>query len=450
MVMTEIPPTSGPTKAASLAARLPFYYGWLVIAVAFVTMALAVNSRTSFSLFFPTILDEFGWSRGVTAGVFSAGSFSVVVMGPVFGALMDRFGPRLVVSLGACSVALGLILATHATSPVEFYATLGLMVVGGSAAASYLGHSMFLANWFVRRRGLAVGIAFSGVGVGAILVLPWLQGVIDQSGWRQACLALALIVVVVVIPLNLLVPRLRPEVLGLAADGGTPVDDHGAEPSAAAAVVDRAWAETDWTLRRAVRTARFWWVVAAYFTSLFAWYAVQVHQTKFFIDVGFGADLAAKALGLVGLFGVVGLIGLGALSDRIGREWGWTLALSGFMVCYLALIAISFAPSLPLLLVSVAGQGLLGYGLAGLYGVIASDIFAGSRFATVFAVLGLGGNLGAASGPWLMGLSFDMSGSYVPAFTLCLGLCCVSIACIWMAAPRKVRLVAGQARRRAA
>ncbi len=433
-------------KPASLAARLPFYYGWLVIAVAFVTMAVAVNARTSFSLLFPTILDEFGWRRGVTAGVFSAGSMSVVVLGPAFGVLMDRFGPRLVISMGAGSVALGLVLATHAASPGEFYATLGLMVVGASAAASYLGHSMFLANWFVRRRGLAVGIAFSGVGVGAIVVLPWLQTVIDSAGWRQACLALALIVVVVLIPLNLLVPRLKPENLGLAADGAAPGEDHEARQKAAT-VVDRAWAETDWTLRRAIRTARFWWVFAAYFTSLFACYAVQVHQTKFFIDVGYGADLAATALGLVGLCGIVGLIGLGALSDRIGREWGWTIALAGFVVCYLALIAISIAPSLPLLFVVVAGQGLLGYGLAGLYGVIASDIFAGSRFATVFAVLSLGGNMGAASGPWFMGLSFDLSGSYLPAFAVCAGLSCLSIACIWMAAPGKVRLVAGRVSR---
>jgi MFS family permease len=435
-------------KPASLAARLPFYYGWLVIAVAFVTMAVAVNARTSFSLLFPTILDEFGWGRALTAGVFSVGSMSVIVMGPAFGVLMDRFGPRLVVSLGACSVALGLVLATRATSAVDFYATLGLMVVGGSAAASYLGHSMFLANWFVRRRGLAVGVAFSGVGVGAIFVLPWLQTVIDSAGWRQACLALALIVVVVLIPLNLLVPRLRPEVLGLAADGAAPGGDQDSERSPADAVVDRSWAETDWTLRRAIRTGRFWWIFAAYFTSLFAWYAVQVHQTKYFIDVGFGADLAAKALGLVGFFGIVGLIGLGALSDRIGREWGWTIALAGYFVCYLALIAISFAPSLPLLFVVVLGQGLFGYGLAGLYGVIASDVFVGSRFATVFAVLGLGGNLGAASGPWFMGLSFDLSGSYLPAFTVCAGMSCLSIACIWMAAPGKVRLVAGVARRR--
>ncbi len=432
---------------ASLATRLPFYYGWLVIAVAFVTMAVAVNARTSFSLLFPTILDEFGWGRGVTAGVFSAGSLSVVVLGPAYGALMDRFGPRLVVSLGAGLVALGLVLATHAVSPAGFYATLGLMVVGGSAAASYLGHSMYLANWFVRRRGLAVGLAFSGVGVGAIVVLPWLQTVIDAAGWRQACLALALIVVVAVIPLNLLVPRLRPEVLGLAADGAVPDADH--EPGhGAATVVDRPWADTDWTLRRAARTGRFWWIFGAYFTSLFAWYAVQVHQTKFLLDVGFSADVAAAALGLVGLFGVAGLIGLGALSDRIGREWGWTIALAGFFVGYLALIAISFVPSLTLLVIAAAGQGLLGYGLGGLYGVVASDVFASSRFATVFSVLGLGGSLGAASGPWLTGWSFDLSGSYLPAFAAGAALSLLSIVCIWMAAPRKVRLVAGMARHR--
>ena len=431
-------------------ARLPFYYGWVVIAVAFVTMAIAVNARTSFSLLFPPILDEFGWDRGVTAAAFSVGFLATAVLGPFFGVLMDRFGPRLVVPLGTAIVALGFYSATLVSSPIGLYATLGLLVVGGSVAMSYLGHSMFLPNWFVKRRGLAVGIAFSGVGVGAIVILPWLQSVIEATGWRDACLVLAVLLLVVLVPLNAVLQRHRPESIGLEPDGAGRRGDPASDRPPPDPVVDRVWAETEWTLRRAARTARFWWIFAGYFTALFVWYAVQVHQTKYFIDSGFGADVAAMALALVGLFGIAGQIGIGALSDRIGREWAWTIALSGYAVCYLALLLLEFAPSLPLLYVIVAAQGLLGYGLASMYGVISVDVFAGRRFATIFSVLGLGGNFGAAAGPWLAGDIFDRTGSYAPAFSLCAALSVGSIFCMWMAAPRKVRLVAGQAARRAA
>ena len=88
----------------------------------------------------------------------------------------------------------------------------------------------------------------------------------------------------------------------------------------------------DWTVRRALRTARFWWIAIGYFCGLFSWYAVQVHQTKYLIDIGFSASTAAWALGVVSLVAVPGQIALGQLSDRIGREWVWTIGNGGFVL----------------------------------------------------------------------------------------------------------------------
>ena len=189
--------------------------------------------------------------------------------------------------------------------------------------------------------------------------------------------------------------------------------------------------------------------MAAYFTALFAWYSVLVHQTVFLIEKGFDSQLAATALGLVGLFGIVGQIAIGALSDRIGREWAWTISLLGYVACYFSLLELSNTPSLLLLYFMVGVQGLLGFGLASIYGAVTAEIFAGPRFATIFALAGFGGNFGAGAGPWITGYIFDSTGSYKMAFWLCIAMSLASIFCIWMAAPRKVRLVAGQAARRA-
>jgi MFS family permease len=427
--------------------RLPFFYGWLIVAVVFVSMGIGVNARTAFSLLFPPILDEFRWERAVTAGAFSFGFLVSAIMSPLLGRMMDRVGPRAVMELGVGLMAAGLLLAPLTTQPWHLYATLGVLVGGGSVCLGYSGQSLFLPYWFVRRRGLATGIAFAGVGIGSIVLLPALQLVIEGVGWRTACWSLGLLVLVVLAPINLLL-RKRPEDIGLQPDGD-------AAPTAAAAakpsnVVDAAWAAVDWTLWRAMLTARFWWIAFGYFCGLYAWYAVQVHQTKYLIEIGFSPAVAAWALGLVSLLGIPGQIALGHISDRIGREWVWTVGMVGFSVCYLALLLLQAFPNIILLYVMVAAQGALGYGLTSVFAAIVAEIFQGKHYGTIFGTVMLAAIAGGGLGPWATGALFDIYGNYTVAFLIGVGASIVSALAIWMAAPRRVRAVAGQVHRLAA
>jgi MFS family permease len=421
--------------------RLPFYYGWVIVAIAFVTMGIAVSVRTAFSLLFPPILDEFGWDRGLAAGAFSFGFLVSAVFSPAVGLLMDRLGPKFVIEMGVVLMTAGLLLATAIEKPWQLYLSLGLLVGAGANCMSYTAQSLFLPNWFVRRRGLALGIAFSGVGVGALLLLPWLQTVIQQQGWRASCWAMGILAIVVLGPINLLVWR-RPQDVGLLPDG-TASCDAGRQQQRASNVVDPAWAATEWTLRRAVLTSRFWWIAIGYFFALFAWYAVQVHQTKYLIEIGFGPMEAAWALGLVSVVGIPGQVALGALSDRIGREWVWTAGCLGFAVCYAALIGLEGNPTRILLYVMVASQGLLGYALTSVMGPIAAEIFEGPHYGAVFGTLTIALIGGGAAGPWATGVVHDLTGSYKLAFAGAIGCCAISAIAIWLAAPRKVRLVPG-------
>ncbi len=421
------------------------FYGWVIVAVVFVTMAVGVNARTAFSLLFPPILDEFGWERGVTAGAFSFGFLVSAGLSPSLGRLMDRRGPRVVMEMGVALMAAGLLLAPLAREPWHLYATLGVLVGGGSVVLGYTGQALFLHNWFVRRRGLAMSVAFSGVGVGSIVLLPWLQTLIGASGWRAACWAMAILVLVLLAPLNLLLRR-RPEDLGLHPDGDSS-SRNGPASSQAANVVDVAWAAVDWTLGRAVRTARFWWIALGYFFGLFSWYAVQVHQTKYLIEIGFSPASAAWALGLVSLAGIPGQIALGHLSDRIGREWVWTVGSLGFALCYLALLLLRHTPTPPLLYLMVVSQGMLGYGLTSVVGAIPAEIFQGPHYGTIFGTLMLASIAGGATGPWVTGALHDVTGSYTLAFWIAVGCSVVSAVMIWLAAPRQVRAVAGRVAR---
>jgi MFS family permease len=442
-----MPPQAPPPSSSSRLARLPFFYGWVVVAVAFVTMGVGVNTRTAFSLLFPPILAEFGWERGRTAAAFSIGFIAAIAYAPVIGMSMDRFGPRFVIPLGAILVSAGMILATFITQPWHLDLTLGVLVGGGTIFLSYMGHSLFLPYWFARRRGLALGIAFSGVGVGAIVLFPWLQGLINRVGWREACWVMTILLLVTVLPPNILLQRRRPEDLGLAPDGESASALSLQARIHADNVVDHTWAATDWTLALAVRTTRFWWLFLASGSCLYAWYAVQVHQTKYLGEIGFPPGIAAYALGLVGLTGSVGQIALGYLSDRIGREWVWTISALGFALCYVLLLMMQQHPTPVLLYLMVAAQGLLGYGFASVSSAIQLELFQGKQYGTIVGVLSIAASLGAGLGPWVTGALYDRTGSYRLAFWVAIALSLFSIVCIWLAAPRKVRVVAGQVAR---
>ena len=431
----------------TLSDRIPFYYGWIVVAVAFVSMAIGVNARTSFSLLFPPILDEFGWDRATIAAAFSIGFVTSTILSPVVGALMDKYGPRFVIPLGATLTALGFYTATFALAPWQFYLTLGVLVVGGSLFTSYIGHTAFLPNWFNRRRGLAVGLSFSGVGVGAITLFPWMQNSILTDGWRETSISVAILLLVVLVPLNVVFQRRKPSDLGLLPDGDdAPNTNRGAKQKELeeARIVDRAWVNRAWTLSSAMKTTRFWWVTLSFSSGLYAWYAVQVHQTKFLIDVGISPGFAAVALGLVGLTGIGGQIFVGHLSDKIGREWGWTVSLTGFLLTYILLQVIAAAPSEIMVYLMICAQGFLGYGLASVFGAVPAELFGGKRYGVIFGTLGAFAGMGAALGPWATGWLFDRRGNYDLAFSVAVIMCIISIVGMWLAGPRKVRRVSGQ------
>jgi MFS family permease len=266
---------------------------------------------------------------------------------------------------------------------------------------------------------------------------------IEQTGWRTACTAMGLVVLVVLVPINLLL-RKRPQDIGLLPDGDPAPS---ASAKAVSNVVDPVWASIDWTLARAMRTARFWWLALGLFGGLYSWYAIQVHQTKYLLDIGFTPGVAAWALGMVSLFGVPGQILLGHLSDRIGREWIWTVSGVGFGICFASLIALEFVPSLALVYVMVISQGLLGYAVTSIMGAVVSEIFQGEHFGSIFGTLMLAALAGGAAGPLVTGLLHDHFGTYTAAFAFGLVVSFFATLAIWMASPGKVRAVAGRLHR---
>ena len=159
---------------------------------------------------------------------------------------MDRFGPRAVMELGVALMAGGLLLAPLTTQPWHLYLTIGVLVGAGSICLGYSGQSLFLPNWFNRRRGLAMGLGFAGVGIGSVTLLPWVQHMIEQTGWRTACTAMGILVLVVLAPINLLL-RKRPRGHRASSRTATRHRRHSAEAGIQYRR-SRYGPRTDWTL----------------------------------------------------------------------------------------------------------------------------------------------------------------------------------------------------------
>jgi MFS family permease len=169
-----------------------------------------------------------------------------------------------------------------------------------------------------------------------------------------------------------------------------------------------------------------------------------VHQTKYLLDIGFGPNVGVWALGVVSLLGIPGQIVLGHLSDRIGREAIWAISSSGFAICFAALIALKFSPSLALVYLMVFTQGALGYGLTSIMGAVVLEIFQGPHYGSIFGCIMLIALAGGAAGPWVTGALYDWAGDYTLAFAIGIAVSALSALAIWMASPGKIRAVAGR------
>jgi MFS family permease len=153
------------------------------------------------------------------------------------------------------------------------------------------------------------------------------------------------------------------------------------------------------------------------------------------------------ALGLVSLVAVPGQIAFGHLSDRIGREWVWTIGNIGFVLSCALLILLRDMPTKTLLYAMVLAQGTVGYSLTSVMGAMPAEIFEGRHFGRIFGTIMVAAILGGAAGPLLAGALYDATGSYTAAFWIAAGCSAFPALAIWIAAPRKVRAVAGRAER---
>jgi MFS family permease len=336
-------------------------------------------------------------------------------------------------------LCLCLAITSRAHSLWHFYIAYGIFAGAGVSLLGFTSHAAFIPKWFERQRGLALGVAMSGIGFGMLFLVPLAEKSITLFGWRNTYLYMAAVLLVSVGPLNAFLSRRSPQDLGLKPDGGAP------RPSGSSRrrvvrieIMDEAWAGEDWTLKKAVRTGRFWLLSAAFFFGSWVYQGTLLHSISAMVDFGLERHVAASYFGVLGISGAAGKILFGYLSDRLGREKVNTLAGIFTALGLACLMSLAWVGGLMPLLFAVSFG--LGYGAAApLFPSVSADIFLGRSFGLIFAVICMGGGLGGSIGPFTTGYLRDIAGNYMVPFVLffvSLGFSCLFI---WMAGPRKVR-----------
>ena len=371
------------------------FRGWIVVAAAFAITGIGFGSAYTFSAFIEPLEREFSATRGSVSLVFSLASALYFGLGVVSGPLADRWGARRVVAGGMALNAAGLALAGAARSLPEVYAAYGLGV-GLGVGFAYVPAVGAVQRWFVRRRGLASGLAVSGIGVGTLAMPPLASWLIASLGWRSAYLVLGGGVAVLGITMALLIEN-DPRDRGLAPDGVA------LDPAAGRAPPQGV------PRRDAIRSRAFVQLYLACLICSFGLFVPFVHLVPYAVDHGVPRSSAVLLLGMIGVGSTAGRFLLGGMADRIGRQPALVVMFAGL------------AASLVVWLVSTGWWPLAGFALG--YGVfyggyvavtpaLVMDYFGSRHVSSILGALYTSVAFGSLVGPSAAGYVFDLRHSY--------------------------------------
>lgn len=385
------------------------FYGWVIVGACFVIMSMHTGLMYSYGVFFKHLIADFGWSRGATSGVHSLfmvvhGGFAIAM-----GWLADRFGPARVMAACAFIGGLGLALTSQINSLWQFYLTYGIIFGVGESAGFTITMST-TARWFIKRRGLALGIVASGAGIGTMIMAPAAERLITAFGWSTAYLVLAVAAWAVMIP-SALVLRRDPAEKGLRSYGS----DEAVIGVARIAQREVNAAETGIALRAAVLYKPLWMLFAIFFTFNVCLQMVMIHLVNYATDIGMASLIAATFISIIGLGSFIGRLLMGTASDRIGASNALLICCIIMMVTLIFLI---FAHEMWMFYLFAIIFGFAYGGEVPQMPVLVGRFFGMRAVAALVGVTVFGATIGGALGAWMGGQIFDVTQSYQLAFTI--------------------------------
>lgn len=387
---------------------MKFSYGWVIVGAGALMGCVAIGALFSLAVFLQPMSDATGWSR---TGISTAMTLDFLTMGIAafgWGALTDRFGPRIVVLAGTLLLGLGLVLASRATSLLEFQLIYGVLV-GVAAAAVFAPMMVTVTGWFDKHRSLAVSLVSAGMGVAPMTISPFAQWLISSYDWRTAQLVIGVMAWVLLVPAALLVrraPAVTAAAPGVPAEGGEGM-----------------------TVVQALRSPQFIVLALTFFFCCAAHSGPIFHTVSYALACGLPAMTAVTIYSVEGLAGLGGRILFGLLGDRFGAR---RVVVVGLMVQALGAGSYYFTRDVGEFYAVAILFGVAYGGVMPLYAVIAREYFPMRIMGTVFGAAAMISSLGMALGPAAGGWIFDTFGGYgflyIASFGMGLGAVAIALA----------------------
>jgi MFS family permease len=397
---------------ATVPPSTPRGRSWPLLAAAFVTFAVGAACMHSYTVFLIAFIEDFGWSRGESSVAYSVSQLVTGATSPLVGILVDRLGPRRLILMGGLLLAAGLLASAYANALWQVVVLYGVVMTLGANCLGLVVFVPILSRRFVRNRGMAVAVVQSANGFARAFSAPLSQALIAGLGWRDAYLALGGFMAVAFLPLGAM--------FGASSGPG--------RAGRAGAVA----ASGEWTLRQAMRTPHFWLLSLVYVFTGLGSFLVALHQLAFAVTMGFDPLYAAGVLGAGAFLSLPGVIVTGVISDHIGRELS-AVVTYGTSIIGVACAMLITGPSQHLLLWLHSCFFGLTWGARGpSITAKTADLFPGPHLGTILGAITIGTGIGAASGAWLAGFSFDLTGSYQVAFGLSIFFYTCGGVAFWM------------------
>ena len=407
------------------------FYGWVITGVVFINLAMAYGAQYSFGVLFPSLIEEFKWNRQNIAGAFSLYNFMYSILGVILGRWADRFGPRIVLIFGSICLGAGIGLISQVQAPWHLYVVYGLLASWGMSA-TYITASPTVVKWFIEKRGLAVGLGQSGLGIGIMVIPPITGALITAFGWRQACMFLGAAVFIVLFIMAFFLIG-HPEKIGLQPDG-RPNKTRSAPQGIIRETIDQ---EFTWSAAEAIHTRSFWVLTALFFCTWVFVFLPLVHLVIFAMDIGLGQRSAFIALGALGGASTLGRLVMGFLSDRIGRKPALGIDLTLQVLSWIWIMGTSTSW---MLFVFAALFGFSYGGISAVFPAIIGDYFGRLQAASIIGAIFTLAGVASAIGPLVAGYIYDLTRSYQMAFLLGALTNLVALTLVFVSQPPKSKV----------
>jgi len=382
------------------------FYGWMIVAASLVIFSTLIGIRVTFGVFFKSLEFEFDITRAAISSIFSVHMVIYAIFAIITGWALDRYGPRIIVSFMGIFTGLSLLITSQVTSVWQMYLSYSLLLAIGMGGFIPLLMAV-IPRWFDKKRGLALGIATSGFGLGPVIMAPFAAYLIANLGWRNTYIVLAVIAVIVVLSLARVFRR-EPGEIGALPDG-IKRDTHAIGP-----MVDVPSIELDGlSLLQTLRRKKFWLMFCMWFFLASSNNLISTHIIPYATDVGISTIEAATIFSIMGGVQILSRLIFGRIADVAGSRIPAVIsALFGAG----ALLWLIWSHDLMMLYLFAIFFGLAWGGLGVNILALSSELFESPNLGAIFGALEIGFALGGAAGPLLGGIIFDTTGSYTMAF----------------------------------